>query len=249
MELYSFRGLEPQELPENIWLSEDETESGLREKRGCIGVPLEVLQSYGFIGPIDIPEYDSQIEKIVWNDKTYNYDVLELTEDELIYNDKIKKSEEIASLLENIDYEGFISEIKETQIYKRVKLLSETNKNIKLFLYDFDLKFLEDKKNSKNLESFIIFMLMVEDYSDLEKDEVLSVINKNNMNFLINIPDQDYFSSHVIDFDSLSIVRKSQFPSWTLENSKFVPPVEYPKDGKIYNWSEETLSWIEYVNE
>ena len=37
------------------------------------------------------------------------------------------------------------------------------------------------------------------------------------------------------------------YSSWTLvkETCRWVSPVAYPTDGKIYNWDEETLSWIE----
>jgi hypothetical protein len=33
------------------------------------------------------------------------------------------------------------------------------------------------------------------------------------------------------------------FPSWTLENVKWIPPT--PKPEGDYNWDEETLAWIE----
>ena len=37
------------------------------------------------------------------------------------------------------------------------------------------------------------------------------------------------------------------YPSWTLveETCRWVSPISYPTDGKLYNWNEETLSWIE----
>jgi hypothetical protein len=39
------------------------------------------------------------------------------------------------------------------------------------------------------------------------------------------------------------------FPSWTLneETCLWVAPTPRPEDGKIYNWNEESLSWIEVV--
>ncbi len=39
------------------------------------------------------------------------------------------------------------------------------------------------------------------------------------------------------------------FPSWTWENKKWNPPVEYPDDEKIYEWNEDTLSWEEIISE
>lgn len=39
----------------------------------------------------------------------------------------------------------------------------------------------------------------------------------------------------------------SPYPSWTLHESEsyWVAPVVYPTDGKMYDWDEATLSWIE----
>jgi hypothetical protein len=42
-------------------------------------------------------------------------------------------------------------------------------------------------------------------------------------------------------------VWNNRFPSWNFDEEvcSFRPPVEYPKDDKLYHWDEETLSWIE----
>lgn len=39
----------------------------------------------------------------------------------------------------------------------------------------------------------------------------------------------------------------SPYPSWTLdeETCGWVPPVARPNDGKHYEWSEDTLNWVE----
>lgn len=41
------------------------------------------------------------------------------------------------------------------------------------------------------------------------------------------------------------------YPSWTLveETCQWTAPVAMPIDGKLYNWNESTLSWVEAVNE
>jgi hypothetical protein len=38
------------------------------------------------------------------------------------------------------------------------------------------------------------------------------------------------------------------YASWTLNEDTCLwdAPVAYPTDGKIYNWNEETQSWVEY---
>ena len=37
------------------------------------------------------------------------------------------------------------------------------------------------------------------------------------------------------------------YPSWTLNQSTWLweAPTPYPQDGKIYQWDEKTLSWVE----
>lgn len=37
------------------------------------------------------------------------------------------------------------------------------------------------------------------------------------------------------------------YPSWVLNTQTFVymPPIDYPTDGKDYIWNEETLAWVE----
>jgi hypothetical protein len=33
------------------------------------------------------------------------------------------------------------------------------------------------------------------------------------------------------------------YPSWTLVNNVWQPPVAYPNDGKEYKWNEENIIW------
>lgn len=35
------------------------------------------------------------------------------------------------------------------------------------------------------------------------------------------------------------------FESWTWNGDFWMPPIEHPTDGKIYDWDESTLSWVE----
>jgi len=34
------------------------------------------------------------------------------------------------------------------------------------------------------------------------------------------------------------------FPSWSLVDGSWAPPVPHPEDGLYYNWSEDTQAWI-----
>jgi hypothetical protein len=43
-----------------------------------------------------------------------------------------------------------------------------------------------------------------------------------------------------------AFVAPQPYPSWTLNaDAKWQAPVPYPNDGKIYNWDEASLSWVE----
>jgi hypothetical protein len=48
------------------------------------------------------------------------------------------------------------------------------------------------------------------------------------------------------DADLDAFIPPQPYPSWTLNsNAKWEAPVTYPTDGKSYNWSESTQSWVE----
>lgn len=48
------------------------------------------------------------------------------------------------------------------------------------------------------------------------------------------------------DSDLDAFITPQPFPSWTLdENTNWQAPVPMPDDGKMYQWDENTLSWVE----
>ena len=57
------------------------------------------------------------------------------------------------------------------------------------------------------------------------------------------------YAGIVYTYDSQrdAFIPPKPYPSWTLveETCRWVSPISYPTDGKLYNWNEETLSWIE----
>lgn len=36
------------------------------------------------------------------------------------------------------------------------------------------------------------------------------------------------------------------YPSWIWNGTTWESPVNYPEDGKIYTWDEDTISWVEF---
>lgn len=51
----------------------------------------------------------------------------------------------------------------------------------------------------------------------------------------------------VYDAERDAFIAPQPFASWILDETtcQWQPPVEYPTDGKIYNWDENSLNWIE----
>jgi len=52
---------------------------------------------------------------------------------------------------------------------------------------------------------------------------------------------------HTYDETRDAFYAPQPYPSWTLNETTCIweAPEPYPDDGKIYNWNEETLSWVE----
>lgn len=68
-----------------------------------------------------------------------------------------------------------------------------------------------------------------------------------NANFRVHFAGINY----TYDPDMDIFLPPKPYPSWILNGSTFVwePPSLYPTDGKIYQWNEETQSWVEFTGE
>ena len=52
---------------------------------------------------------------------------------------------------------------------------------------------------------------------------------------------------YTYDYARDAFIAPQPYASWTLNNDKSIweAPVEYPIDGKVYTWNEDTTSWDE----
>ena len=54
-------------------------------------------------------------------------------------------------------------------------------------------------------------------------------------------------------YDSIrdAFIPPKPYPSWILheETCLWDSPIQYPNDGKLYTWDEETISWKEQIND
>jgi hypothetical protein len=56
---------------------------------------------------------------------------------------------------------------------------------------------------------------------------------------------------YTYDEERDAFIPPKPYPSWLLDEDtcQWEPPVAHPNDGTIYNWDEETTSWVEFVPE
>ena len=80
--LYSYQGQEPQELPQRIRLSNGKT------RTDSSSFTTEEISNAGFTGPYERPEFDPEIETQEWNSELFNW-VTTLIPDELFW-DKLR---------------------------------------------------------------------------------------------------------------------------------------------------------------
>jgi hypothetical protein len=66
-----------------------------------------------------------------------------------------------------------------------------------------------------------------------------------NANFRKNYAGIGYTYDPVLD----AFIPAQPYPSWLLdaETCRWNPPTPYPSDGNLYNWDEETQSWVEQI--
>lgn len=54
---------------------------------------------------------------------------------------------------------------------------------------------------------------------------------------------------YTYDSERDAFIPPKGFASWVLNEDKcqYEPPVAMPEDGKMYNWDEDTVNWVEFV--
>ena len=56
---------------------------------------------------------------------------------------------------------------------------------------------------------------------------------------------------YTFDIQRDAFIPPKPYPSWILDEETCLwnPPIQYPNDGKLYTWEEETISWKEQIND
>ena len=77
MNFYSYKGNPPTALPNRIRLEDGSTRTSLHE------MSVDEIKSLGFLGPIEMPSFNEEAEKLIWNGT--NYEIVDLTDEEIKY--------------------------------------------------------------------------------------------------------------------------------------------------------------------
>lgn len=226
MNFYSYKGQEPQGLPERIRLDDGSSVTALNE------LTDEELHSYGFIGPVIKPEFDAETQKLVWNG--LEYDIVDLTEQEL----SIIKYDAEEDIRTRFKISEFWNEFKRTSFSQRLRKEAATRFEINV-LYS---EFLSLSQGYSDINNYIDKFFLTIDFTG---QEILSISKVLELYHLRPVPSEEYLADHIYDFDTDSILefKTRPFSSWVWNGTKWVAPVPYPNDGDVYVWDENNKEW------
>jgi hypothetical protein len=237
--LYSYKGQEPTSLPFRVRLDDGSTRTSLNE------LSPEELEVLGYDGPIVKPEFDENTQRIEWVDSEYQ--VIQLTEEEIARRVAEKEAEERRQKLENVDYNRFWELLITSSVYKKLRAAASQSLAANTLCTELIALFGDAKAGNPNtgiIQQYMNIIFFNFEFTEEEVEELQEFMNQSNLDVVYTLPDAEYLSSHTYDPETNTIVGPAPFESWVLVNGKWEAPVPYPTDGKIYNWNEDELNWI-----
>lgn len=238
--LYSYRGAEPDYLPFDL-----PSEDGALMK-GIFYLEDSKLKEIGYEGPYEKPHYDFDNEKLVWENNSYS--VVKLTKEEIEVLDRKKIQKDLEERRKDVKYDYFFSQLLSTNVFKKIRYnSSKSMEGILLyaeFLQSFtDMKLCDSK--SSLFENCVKILFTSCDLNEEDLKEFQVVAKNNNIDTVIDIPKKEEINRSFFDVKNYKFIPRPPFKSWKFDGEKFIPPAPYPKDGKVYFWDEEKISWIE----
>jgi hypothetical protein len=240
MPLYSYKGQEPEELPFRIRLDDGSTRTSLNE------LSIEDLESFGFVGPIIKPKYDELTQKIEWNGGAY--EIIDLTEEEIVRIYGEKEAEENKKKLELMDYNLFWELLIGSGVYKKLRAAAAQSLVANTICTELIALFSDAKVgrvNKLSIQKYMDILVLNFEFTAEEVEELQKIMDKTNLSLDYTLSDAEYISSHIYDFESNTIAPLSPFASWVFVNGEWNAPIPYPTDGKVYDWNEDLGNWTE----
>jgi hypothetical protein len=218
MELYSYKRKEPTELPERINIFPHESESGLKETRTSLcELCQEELENLGFT-KVEIPTYDDQNFKLVWNETSCIYDIVELTEQEkqsIIAINQSKLEEE-----RTIDWINFESRFIQLEVFKKlftsgiqylIQMASDMRALVVKARYNDPEAFLFGSFNVRQVLE-ILSIINVAGITQEDRDIFINNCVQNNLDKSVFIPSEEWRSKHYFELSDAHLQYHSS--SW-----------------------------------
>lgn len=210
MSLYSFNGNEPAPLPVKIHLTEEQTESGLRETRTSLDrLDIEELNSYGFTGPYEVPEHDPITKRITWDSENLQYVVSDYDDAEIDANVRTN-----AKIKFEENQEKFVNELITSEIYAEVRCQATENLLKNTIATEFLTiinKLKLDPSQSKNtfseIQQYIDIIMKVFTLTEDHLSELKDILTNTFVDPYLHVSDPEFIESHVYDLRTNMLIQ------------------------------------------
>ena len=191
MNLYSYKNQEPSLLPFRVILDSGETRTSLSE------LSSEELNELGFNGPITVPTFNEETQKLSWNETEYL--VVDYTQEELDLIADMKESIAVNEKRQNLNYVLFWNELIKTNFYKKIRVLATQSLSANTICTEIISIFSDAKSGNPNKEEIqkyisIIFLTFNPTLEDAE--ELRLCMENSNLSLEFNLPDEQYLEKH-----------------------------------------------------
>jgi len=216
--LYSYQGQEPRPLPHEI--SYTESWGGTNFRQGVESFTEEEIQRAGYVGPYEVPEYNSEYQRLYWNSETLSYVVEDKTDEEIWEPIRRERNRLLAESdwTMVVDVPGKINIPEWTKYRERLRDLPSYYTNPREVIWPIK----PSEQQSFDLEPVFESRLRWR-VEDLEEAF-------NKLSYKVNKPFPSW--------------------SWNDETERWQSPIAPPSDfdGKNYIWSEIYQEWKLFEN-
>jgi hypothetical protein len=191
MNLYSYKNQEPSPLPFRVILDSGETRTSLSE------LSSEELNELGFDGPITVPTFNEETQKLSWNGTEYL--VVDYTQEELDLIAGMKESIAVNEKRQNLNYVLFWNELIKTNLYKRIRISASQSLSANTICTEIISIFCDAKSGNPNegeIQKYISILFLVFDPTLDEVEELKLCMNNSNLSTVFNLPDEQYLQKH-----------------------------------------------------
>ena len=231
MDLYSYRGQIPEELPFRIRLDSGETRTSLND------LSKEELKQLGFEGPYSLPIFDINTQKCVWDSDLKKYNVLDLPPSEInnLHEDIEGKNKKI---------DQFTKTFLSSEVYKNLRSLVAQNPKANVIFSFVCAKI----TNAIDFNSYAndfqkLFILLDLSTNGQEYIDIQNILEESGLRVNEVLPEKYLIDNYYYDFENDFIIKKCPHKSWIIKDKSWQAPIPYPSDGNSYVWDEKTISW------